>query len=161
MVDRPSGQILPIALTDKNLVSALHTLQKASYLAEAELINYKNLPPLLESLNDLIQCGESFLGFFEKDVLIGAISYKRLDKTLDIHRLVVHPDHFRKGIARQLLNNFEKNIAGSAERLIVSTASANHPAAAFYLNHGFTVKDRFIVSDGLEITAFEKELKKT
>lgn len=44
-----------------------------------------------------------FLRLFFEDTLAGFISFKMDEEEVDIHRLVVSPDHFHKGIATKLL----------------------------------------------------------
>ncbi len=88
---------------------------------------------------------------------MGAISYKREDEALDIHRLVVHPDHFRKGIARALVEHIE-GLAGTAARIVVSTGAKNVPAKHLYRSLGFKEVREAEVAPNLRITFFEKPL---
>lgn len=137
-------------LGDPATVDALVALQRASYAVEADLIGTTDLPPLFETAEQLAACGESFLGAHAPD-LVGAISYKRRLGTLDIHRLVVHPDAFRRGIATALLQALPR-----ARRTIVSTAAANAPARALYESHGFDVAGERTVPPGVRIVLLER-----
>ncbi|MGG7620366.1 GNAT family N-acetyltransferase [Bacillus coreaensis] len=76
---------------------------------------------------------------------------------MDIHRLTVNPNHFRKGIANQLLRFIEEQVEG-IEKLIVSTGSENKPAVDFYLNRGFTIEKLVQVNEQLSLTCFEKKI---
>jgi ribosomal protein S18 acetylase RimI-like enzyme len=131
-------------------------LQRVSYQIEAELIA-SSIPPLRESLEELQSCGEVFHGWFEDDRLLGFISHKLEENVLDIHRVAVHPDGFRRGIARQLLE-FVLNLEPSATQAIVQTGSLNVPACKLYLSFGFEILERKEVMPGLELTLFAKEL---
>ena len=64
------------------------------------------------------------------------MSWKRSGPLVDIHRLVVHPDRFRRGIAGALLDALEAH-QPDAERWIVATGAANEPARRLYERHGF------------------------
>jgi ribosomal protein S18 acetylase RimI-like enzyme len=132
-------------------------LQRVSYQIEAELIGSSMIPPLRETLEELQSCGEVFHGWFEDDRLLGFISHKLEEDVLDIHRVAVHPDGFRRGMARQLLE-FVLNLERGATRAIVQTGSLNLPACKLYLSFGFEILERREVAPGLELTLFSKNL---
>ena len=131
-------------------------LQRASYQVEAELIDFYDLPPLKERAVDLQKSGELFFGYYDNEELCGVISIKNFHKWLDIHRLMVHPNHFRKGIAQQLLAFLETKYE-EIETIIVATGSKNTPAINFYLRNGFTIRGDVKVIDGLYMTSFAKK----
>ncbi|WP_268589854.1 GNAT family N-acetyltransferase [Peribacillus frigoritolerans] len=74
-----------------------------------------------------------------------------------MHRLMVHPKHFKKGIAKMLLDFIESNNEGS-ETIIVSTGSNNTPAVTFYLKNGFSITEEKRVTERLSLTSFKKEV---
>jgi ribosomal protein S18 acetylase RimI-like enzyme len=135
----------------------LLALQKTSYTVEAELIGSSDIPPLKETLWDLMHCGEAFYGCFKRGRLVGAISYKKQGDVLDVHRLVVHPDRFRRGIGRSLVLHLE-NVEGTAGKILVSTGAKNYPARKLYLGLGFRESAEAEVAPGLYVSFFEKEL---
>ncbi len=149
--------IKDLDLSNERQVLEILDLQRASYAVEAELIGSLDIPPLKDTQDTLRRCGETFCGYLAEGRLVGAISYKRGDGVLDIHRLVVHPDHFRKGIARALVEHIEE-IAGSADRIIVSTGAKNTPAKRLYRGLGFEETREAEVAPGLRLTFFEKPL---
>lgn len=146
-------------------------LQRVSYRIEAELIGSSLIPPLRETLEELQSSGEVFHGWFEdatqpvrcclqgqEDRLLGFISHKFEENILDIYRVAVHPDGFRRGIARQLLE-FVLKLEPSATRAIVQTGSLNVPACKLYLSFGFEILERKEVVPGLELTLFSKDMQ--
>jgi ribosomal protein S18 acetylase RimI-like enzyme len=147
-------EFVEIALQPKAL--RVLELQRVSYQIEADLIG-SSIPPLRESLEELQSCSEVFHGWFEASRLLGFISHKLEDNVLDIHRVAVHPDGFRRGIARQLLE-FVFNLEQGATRAIVQTGSLNVPACKLYLSFGFEILERREVAPGLELTLFSKNL---
>lgn len=149
--------ILPLDLSDEARANELLTLQRASYAVEAALIGTSDIPPLKDTPETLARCGETFYGYFEGDSLIGAISYKVKDNVLDIHRLVVHPDHFRKGIGSSLVASVEET-EPRPRRILVSTGSDNGPAKNLYLSLGFRETREVEVAPKLRVVVFEKEL---
>ena len=142
-------------LSNEVETAELLALQKAAYTVEAELIGSSEIPPLKDTLRDLMRCGETFYGCFEKGRLVGAISYKCEGRVLDVHRLVVHPDHFRKGIGRSLVLHLE-NAERTAGRIVLSTGTKNYPATKLCL--GFREAAEAEVAPAVHISFFEKEL---
>src|SRR5262249_51177960 len=137
----------------------LLSLQRAAYSVEAAIIGSTEIPALRDTVATLQACGESFWGYFDEGRLTGAISYRRLGDTLDIHRLVVHPTQFRQGIARKLLRFVEAAArAARLQRIIVSTGAANTPACALYLSEGFDALCSEEAAPGLRITRFAKHI---
>jgi ribosomal protein S18 acetylase RimI-like enzyme len=130
-------------------------LQRASYAVEAELIGFDGIPPLRESLQELRDCGESFLGVDDETGLAGAVSWARLpDGTLDICRLMVHPRAHRRGVATALLDGLDR--AEPAGRAVVSTGTANYPALALYRRRGFTPVGTRRIAPAVSITILER-----
>jgi ribosomal protein S18 acetylase RimI-like enzyme len=150
-------QIRKLDVTNKEVAEILLKLQVPSYMVEAKLINFYDIPPLKDTVETLQNCGEEFFGYFIDHDLCGAIAYKMEEKTLDIHRLIVQPNNFRKGIANQLLSFIEEQVEG-IDTIIVSTGSENKPAVEFYLNKGFTIEKLVQVNEYLSLTCFEKKI---
>lgn len=137
------------------LAHQILTVQIASYRVEANLLNYPNLPPLHETVDDILETSEEFLVYHDGDQIVGAVSYEISKETLEIGRLVVHPNHFRRGIARRLLEAVEE-IDPNIRRLIVSTGAANIPAITLYQKMGYQLYDRLQLPDGLKLVRLEK-----
>lgn len=150
--------IKKIDITNLKLAKEVLSVQLPSYQVEAELIDFYDIPPLKDTVSTLRRCGETFYGCYVDGELGGVISIKVEEGLIDIHRLMVHPKHFRKGIARRLLEFVESNGDGD-ETLIVSTGSKNAPAIYFYEKSGFVKTGEVKVMEGLSITSFEKKRK--
>lgn len=149
--------IRTLDVTDEQVADRILKLQIPSYMVEAKLINFYDIPPLKDTVETLQNCGEEFYGYFIGNDLCGAVSFKVESKALDIHRLIVHPNHFRKGIANQLLCFIEEQVRG-VEKLIVSTGFKNKPAVEFYLKRGFKVEKVVQVNEHLSLIYFEKKI---
>ncbi|SDP11705.1 Acetyltransferase (GNAT) family protein [Paenibacillus sp. yr247] len=139
----------------------LLSLQIASYRVEAELIGFEDIPPLKDGIASIREANETFYGFFvneeNQNRLAGAISYSREGCIVTICRMMVHPNFFRRGIARSLLQHIlieqEQN---GALQFIVSTGTANLPAIQLYQSFDFTVRRVFTVPPGVSLTTFER-----
>jgi ribosomal protein S18 acetylase RimI-like enzyme len=149
--------IKEINIRDRKAAEEVLSVQIPSYKVEAELIECSDIPPLKDTVDTLQKCGETFFGYYLNEGLCGAISLKDENNTIDIHRLIVHPDHFRKGIAQKLLEFIER-IEG-IKSLIVSTGSKNTPAINFYEKNGFKKVNQIIVNENLSLTSLEKKFK--
>jgi ribosomal protein S18 acetylase RimI-like enzyme len=138
-------------LDDDGVARAVLELQRAAYAVEAELIGSDGIPALTETLDELRDAEEEWLGAHDDDGLAGAISWRELgDGTIDIHRLVVAPRAFRRGVASVLLDGLDD--AFPERSMVVSTGSANEPALALYRRRGFVVVREREVIPGLPIT---------
>ncbi|KON87762.1 GCN5 family acetyltransferase [Sporosarcina globispora] len=148
--------IKEIDIKDRKAAEQVLSVQLPAYKIEAEIIGCADLPPLKDTVAALQITGETFFGYFIDEKLCGAISFKEENGVFDIHRLIVHPEHFRKGIAQKLLNYIE--LRPMLEKMIVTTGSKNTPAVAFYLKNGFIELEKIEINGSLTITAFEKYL---
>lgn len=148
--------IQPLDLEDDTSIHRLLEVQRAAHQIEASLIGFDKIPGLEDSVETLRRSGEAFIGAYVEGALAGAASYKVVDDTIDIHRLVVHPQYFRQGIASRLLDAVENE--GAARRVIVSTGSDNEPARLLYGRRGYGVVDTHESAPSLSVTRFEKKL---
>lgn len=146
-----------IDITNPESSKVVLNIQILSYKVEAKIIDYYDIPPLKDTVQSLQQSRETFFGYFLNNELCGVISIKTDNRMVDIHRLMVHPNHFRKGIAKRLLS-FVEGYFENIERIIVSTGTNNTPAVSFYLNSGFTETGEKRISKSLSLTFFKKEI---
>lgn len=148
-------EIKGILLSQLMAAAEVLDLQRISYRMEAELIGTNDIPPLKESLEQLQECGETFIGYYLENRLAGAVSYKREAGTVDLHRVMVHPDFFRRGIAARLITHIE-SMEQAIAKVIVSTGAANLPAVGLYEKLGFQRIEDSQVGNGLVIANFIK-----
>ena len=135
---------------DSEVAAAVIALQRRSYRVEAELIGFDGIPLLNESLGDLMVCGETFVGATVDENLTGAISYRVIGDELDIHRLMVDPPYFRRGVARVLLR-YVLNSEPGVKHAVVRTGAANTPALALYRGEGFAHVREDLVGPGVRV----------
>jgi len=151
--------IKQIDITNPKFAKDVLKVQIPSYIVEAELIDFYEIPPLKDTIDSLQQSGETFYGYYISEELSGAISIKIENSVMDIHRLFVHPNHFRKGIAKKLLDFIQTN-GKEFETIIVSTGSKNAPAINFYQKNGFAKSSDMFVDERLSLTILEKKINK-
>ena len=134
-----------IDLDDDATARALLALQREAYAVEAGLIGSDGIPALTETLEELRTAPEDWLGVSDDDGLAGAVSWRELaDGTVDIHRLIVAPRAFRRGVASALLDELDRRFPDRP--MVVSIGRANEPALSLYRRRGFTViRDREVM----------------
>ncbi len=150
--------LVRLDLSDRRIAEAVLRLQQRAYRIEADLIGSDGIPPLQETLEELQTCGETFLGAIDDGELIGAISWRFCDATIDIHRLVVHPDRLRRRIGTALVHG-ALEAEPLAEKAIVQTGAQNAPATGLYEREGFEHLDVIDVGGGLRVARFAKRLR--
>ncbi|OMD38340.1 GNAT family N-acetyltransferase [Paenibacillus odorifer] len=147
--------IIKLNLQDDNTVNELWSLQHKAYRLEAELIGFREIPPLMETREMLSHSKEGFYGCFdEEEELMGAIAIEEESPgKLTITRMMVGPDFFRRGIASRLLEYVFEHFSGM-EQFIVSTGKLNLPAVSLYRKHGFVPNGSQEVAPGVELIDF-------
>ena len=151
-------ELARLDLSDASIVAELLKLQRRAYRVEADLIGSDAIPHLHETLVELQASGETFLGARVCGALAGAISWRITGETIDLHRLVVDPAHFRKGVGAALVRAAliaEPN----ARRALVQTGALNKPAMALYQREGFRPTGESEPSPGLRVARFTKRLR--
>lgn len=149
--------ITSIDQRDPAIAEQIYQVQQAAYTIERDLIEYPDFPPLRVTRADIQQEPDRFLGYWEGTRLAGVLSFTLSPEVLDIGRLIVHPEFFRRGIARTLLEEVERQ-ATPPMRLTVSTAEKNYPAVQLYLKHGYSLSRRTTLPDGLVLVRFSKAI---
>lgn len=151
-------EIRSLSLSDSETIGQLWRLQHVAYRLEAEIIGFQEIPPLMDTIETLQNCGETFYGCIDTDgELLGAVAVAEEEQNiLTITRMMVHPDHFRKGIAAALMTHvFEQH--PDFPRYLVSTGTLNEPAVKLYTKFGFKPVEVMEIAPGVELTTFHKD----
>lgn len=134
--------------------SALRSLQRAGYAAEARLIGFEGIPPLKETTEAIRALDLRMLGVVAAHRLVAALGWREHAGVVDIDRLVVDPQWFRRGIGRALVHELRSRYRDID--LTVSTAALNIPAIKLYESEGFREVAR--VHGPLEIVEFRRAM---
>ncbi|MBP2001856.1 ribosomal protein S18 acetylase RimI-like enzyme [Paenibacillus shirakamiensis] len=143
--------IVILDVSQPSIAQQILDIQIPAYQIEARLIGFEGIPGLTETTNMLVDSSENFLGYLIEERLVGVLSYEETEEGLHICRLIVHPDYFRQGIARQLLRYFLHQHK-LKHPILVSTGSLNTPALQLYNSEGFEVTGYLEVAQGVMIT---------
>ncbi|WP_232698166.1 GNAT family N-acetyltransferase [Brevibacillus daliensis] len=118
-------------------------IQLPAYQIEASIIEFSGIPALLDTASSIQQSTEIFYGCYEENELIAVCSVEKSESEstaeknmMTICRMVVHPDHFRKGVAHTLLHYILDHFSAYHE-IKVHTGAKNIPAIRLYEKQGF------------------------
>ena len=131
-------------------------LQYLSYQSEAALFGSRDIPPLKQTLDEVIAEHNNgiVLKMTDDDVIVGSIRAKERNGTVYIGKLMVHPDYRRNGYGRSLLTEIEKYFPNKRYELFTSTRSTGN--IRLYQNLGYKMFDRKAVTDELQFVHMEK-----
>ena len=131
-------------------------LQYLAYQSEAALFGNKDIPPLKETPDELKEELDKgvILKMTEGDKIIGSVRAFEKDGTAYIGKLMVHPDHRRKGYGSMLLTEIEKCFPGKRYELFTSTRSKDN--IRLYESLGYRIFDRKEIDDELVFIYLEK-----
>lgn len=146
--------IVTLEHINQAIAQQIRDVFQASYQIEAKLVQAQDFPPLKRTVEQITQSKNRFFGAQEGKQLAGVIEIGLIANRLEIHSLVVAPEHFRKGIAGQLLKYVFS--LGKFEKALVETASKNEPAILLYEKHGFKEIKRWTPEHGIEKVAMLK-----
>lgn len=133
-------------------------LQRVAYHEEAELYRDRSIPPLTQTLDDMLESFSTlvFLKAVEKGVIVGSVRASCRDHTCHIGRLMVHPRCQRRGIGSRLLRESERHFS-DAECFQVFTGHKSLGNLRFYAARGYVEIDRKPVSDRLTLVYLRKK----
>ena len=131
-------------------------LQYLSYQSEAALFGSRDIPPLKQTLDEVIAEYNNgiVLKMTDDDVIVGSIRAKERNGTVYIGKLMVHPDYRRNGYGTKLLTEIEKYFPDKRYELFTSTRSTDN--IRLYRNLGYKMFDRKAVTDELQFVYMEK-----
>lgn len=150
---------------DPRLAAQLLSVQHASYRIEAELIGVDTIPQLHEDAAGLASSGLGWIAAFEaleaiegsaasgSSPVLGALAWSARHDAFEIERLVVSPDHFRRGIARRLVGEALRLADGRP--VAVSTGRDNPPARRLYESAGFVHLGDAEAAPGVHLAHYE------
>ena len=146
-----------IVNAEYNDLQNILNLQYLAYQSEAELFGSKDIPPLKQTLEEVIE--EYNNGIILKMVdddgnIIGSVRAKEQNGTVYIGKLMVHPNHRCKGYGSMLLSKIENCYPDKRYELFTSTRSLDN--IRLYQKMGYSIFERKPVNDELVFVYLEK-----
>lgn len=137
------------------------TVQRAAYVAEAQLYGDPFIPSLVESVEQLrkVLSGDAVvLKAMLGGRLAGAVRAQFSDHTCLVGRLVVAPDLQGRGIGRRLLAALEDEVAGRADACVLFTGHLSETNLRLYRRLGYSETHRERVAAHLTLVHMRKPL---
>lgn len=132
-------------------------LQHLAYQTEAVRYDDNTLPPLLETLADLLARfrDRRFLKAVEADQIIGSVRGFQEGDTCFIERLIVHPDCRCRGIGTALLTEIEA-LFPTARRFELFTGTKSESNIRLYERFGYRAFRQQYVNEKVTLIFMEK-----
>lgn len=117
---------------------AILALQKLCYQSEAALYGDYDIPPLLQTLDQLIDefASMAILKATDADVVIGSVRARAAEGSCCVGRLIVHPSRQNQGIGRKLMAAIEQEYA-SARRFELFAGARSEKNLGLYASLGY------------------------
>lgn len=132
-------------------------LQYLAYQSEADLFGSRDIPPLKQTLDEVIE--EFNNGIILKMIddntsIIGSVRAQERNGTVYIGKLMVHPDHRHKGFGTMLLSEIEKYFSVKRYELFTSTRSLDN--IRLYQKLGYKIFAHKSINEEFEFVYMEK-----
>ena len=146
-----------ITKAEKKDLEEILKLQYLAYQSEAALFGNKDIPPLKQTLEEVIseyEAGIVLKMTGEDGRIIGSVRAHEKDGTVYIGKLMVDPDHRHKGYGRRLLLEVENYFPGKRYELFTSTRSKDN--IRLYESAGYKQFELKAVDEELVFVYMEK-----
>ncbi|HEY4342527.1 MAG TPA: GNAT family N-acetyltransferase [Steroidobacteraceae bacterium] len=149
-----SPLIVPAELDD---ASAILELQRQAYQAEALLYNDWSIPPLTQSLAQLMDEFQDsvVLKAVSGTSLLGSVRGRAADGVAHIGRLIVAPAAQRRGIGTALLRGIESAFP-HVQRFELFTGSKSEGNIRLYRTHGYAISHERALSPSVTLVYMSK-----
>ena len=146
-----------ILKANRNDLQEILQLQYLAYQSEADLFGSRDIPPLKQTIDEVVEewsSGTILKMVDDNNAIIGSVRAQERDGTVYIGKLMVHPDHRHKGYGTRLLSEIEKCFPDKRYELFTSTRSSDN--IRLYQKLGYSIFARKAVNDELEFVYMEK-----
>ena len=133
-------------------------LQQLAYQSEAALFGNQDIPPLKQTLDEVIEeynNGIILKMVTENNIIIGSVRAKENNGTVYIGKLMVHPDYRGHGYGTKLLKEIERTFPRKRYELFTSTRSMNN--IQLYNKIGYKAFNQKTVNNELILVYMEKQ----
>ena len=133
-------------------------LQYLAYQSEADLFGTRDIPPLKQTIDGVIEeynDGLILKMVDDDNVILGSVRAKDVEGSVYIGKLMIHPDYRCKGYGSRLLKEVEECYPGKRYELFTSTRSADN--IRLYQKNGYKEFKQEPVTEELIFVYMEKE----
>lgn len=139
-------------------VGEIFTLQRAAYVSEALLYDNVELPPLLQTYDELATELRSGIGLKATvgHRIVGSGRAHSAGPVLTIERLIVAPDMQGRGLGTKLLTALEQRAPAEVTRYALFTGHLSRRNLQLYQRLGYTETRRKQLRPGVILVYLEK-----
>lgn len=145
-----------VDIASKGDLEEILELQRLAYQTEAELYNNPDIPPLRQTLDELIEEAVSsvILKVVEDRKIVGSVRAFEKEGTCYIGKLIVHPEYQNRGIGQTLLAAAERCFKHMRYELFTGDKSEKN--LKLYQKNGYSAFKTKEVDNKLKIIYLEK-----
>ena len=134
-------------------------LQKLAYISEAEIYSDYNIPPLIQTLEEIMKEFDEqlFLKATIDNKFIGSVRAYLQNGSCFIGRLIVHSNHQNRGIGTKLMCEIENRFS-HANRFELFTGHRSEQNIRFYKKQGYNIIGIEQINDNLKFVYLEKKM---
>jgi len=134
------------------------SLQKLAYISEAKIYDCFNIPPLVQTLEELRDDfkNQLFLKTVIDSRIIGSVRAFAKEGTCFVGRLIVHPDYQNQGIGSKLMQEIER-IFKTSKRFELFTGHKSEGNLYLYQKLGYKIFKTEKVNDKVSYVYLEKK----
>ena len=147
-----------ITKAGKEDLKEILALQYLAYQSEARLFGRMDIPPLLQTLeevNEEYRKGTVLMAVDDSGRMIGSVRAYQENGTVFISKLMVHPDKQKQGLGTKLLLAMENTCPAKRYELYTSTKSVNN--IRLYEKLGYRIFREEAVTEDLVFVYMEKK----
>ena len=153
-----SVHIRPLTVTQ---AGELLTVQRAAYLVEARRYGAWDLPPLVETLDEIrnhLAQGTPAFGAFDGTRLIGSVRSRVDGERMEVARLAVAPDVQGGGVGRRLLEAISTRTPEEVRVVWLFTGAESDENLGFYESAGFVRVSEHLDAVGIRCVTLEQKV---
>ncbi len=151
--------VLTLEIRDASESDAAEILrvQKLAFHGQAVLYNDFSLPPLVQTLEEMLaefkEC--RFLKAVSCGAIVGSVRGRSEGQTCHVSRLFVHPDWQSRGVGKMLMRAIEERF-GSAKRFELFTGHKSAKNLELYAQLGYVSFGERVQSPNVRLICLEK-----
>lgn len=152
-----SSKNIDIHKAEYNDLPKILELQYLAYQSEADLFGSRDIPPLKQTLDEVVSEYKNgiILKIQDKEDIIGSVRAMLKDETVFIGKLMVHPNFRRRGFGKKLLLEIEKYFPNRRYELFTSSRSKDN--IRLYESLGYQTFREKEINDELIFVYMEKQ----
>lgn len=131
-------------------------LQKLAFESQAEIYDDYSLPPLTQSLEDLLAEFKNryFLKISIDGRIIGSVRAQMKQDTCYVEKLIVHPDYQNQGFGTMLMKEIEGHFR-HARRFELFTGHKSEKSIYLYRKLGYRIFENEVINEKLTLLHME------